>query len=83
MASNASLLAVSALAGARSAARLSLAALLGQAAFVLGGLAVARAPAAAYRSLAMAPLLAARNAQTYTRLVHRGREREWVRTERE
>jgi hypothetical protein len=43
----------------RATRRRALVALAGQAAFVLGGLAVVRAPAAVWRSLAFAPLLAA------------------------
>jgi hypothetical protein len=82
MASNAALAITSAAVGARRAAVLSTAALLGQAAFVLGGRAVARAPAAAYRSLVTAPLLALRNARLYARLARGRREREWVRTSR-
>jgi hypothetical protein len=40
------------------------------------------APAAVYRSLAMAPLLVARNARLYARLAGGWRPRGWVRTKR-
>jgi cellulose synthase/poly-beta-1,6-N-acetylglucosamine synthase-like glycosyltransferase len=83
MGMNASIGLVSLVAGTPRAVRLSLAALAGHAAFVVGGLAVARAPAAAYRALATAPMLAVRHAGLYARLVRGGREREWVRTARE
>src|SRR4051812_286760 len=79
---NAALATASAALGARRAAGLSAAALVGQAGFVLGGRAVARAPSAAYWSLATAPLLALRNARLYARLARGRGEREWVRTAR-
>ena len=63
--------------------RLSVAALAAQAGFVLGGLALVRAPAAVYRALATAPLLALRNAALYARLARGRGEREWVRTRRD
>ena len=56
--------------------------LAAQAVYVLGGLAVVGAPAAVYRSLAMAPLLVARNARLYARLAGGWRPRGWVRTKR-
>lgn len=62
--------------------RIAAAALAGQVAYVLGGLALVRAPAAVYRSLALAPLLAARNAHLYARLARGWRPRSWVRTAR-
>jgi hypothetical protein len=62
--------------------RLAIANLAALAAFVLGGLAIARAPAAAYRSLAYAPLLALEKATTYTRLLRHGPPRAWERTQR-
>jgi len=82
MAGNAALAGAAAAVGVRRAARISLAGLAGQAAFVLGGLVLVRAPAAAYRSLATAPLLAVRNARLFARLARGRRTREWVRTPR-
>jgi hypothetical protein len=55
---------------------------LGQIAFVLGGLALVRAPRSVYRALATAPVLAARNASLYSRLARGRRPSEWVRTPR-
>jgi len=83
MAADAALAAAACAVGTRQAARISVAGLVGQATFVLGGLALVHAPAAAYRALATAPLLAARNARLYSRLVRGRRTRGWVRTPRE
>lgn len=66
----------------RAARRAAAIGLLGQAAYVLGGLVLVRAPASAYRGLAMAPLLAARNAKLYVRLARGWRPRGWIRTRR-
>jgi 1,2-diacylglycerol 3-beta-glucosyltransferase len=54
-----------------------------QAAFVLGGLRVTRAPASAYRALAAAPVLAAQKLGIVGRLAVRGAPRTWERTARE
>jgi Glycosyl transferase family group 2 len=83
MALNAGTAAAAAALGARRAARLSLAALAAQITFVVGGLALVRAPAAVYRSLALAPVLALRNAGLYARLARGRGQREWVRTARD
>jgi hypothetical protein len=71
------------LAGCASRRRLGLANLAGQATFVLGGLAVMRAPAAVWRALAFAPGLAAFKLGLLARLWLGGGPTEWVRTERE
>jgi cellulose synthase/poly-beta-1,6-N-acetylglucosamine synthase-like glycosyltransferase len=54
----------------------------GQAVYVLGGLVLVRAPAGAYRGLALGPLLAVRNAGLYARLARGWRPGGWVRTPR-
>jgi cellulose synthase/poly-beta-1,6-N-acetylglucosamine synthase-like glycosyltransferase len=64
---------------ARRAAAFGLA---GQVVYVLGGLALVRAPAGAYRGLALGPLLAVRNAGLYARLARGWRPSGWVRTPR-
>jgi 1,2-diacylglycerol 3-beta-glucosyltransferase len=74
------LLAVRASASARA---LTVANLVGQSAFVVGGLALVRAPAAVWRALARAPALALWKLGLLVRLgIGRGPTR-WVRTERE
>jgi hypothetical protein len=82
LAANASIAVAALMLRAPAAARVATAALTGQVAFVLGGLALVRAPAPVYRSLAMAPLLAAQNARLYSRLARGRRPSEWVRTPR-
>jgi 1,2-diacylglycerol 3-beta-glucosyltransferase len=82
MAANSAIALASIAARAPGAARLAAAAVAGQAGFVIGCLALVGAPAAVYRSLATAPLLAARNAALYSKLVRGRRPREWVRTPR-
>ena len=57
--------------------------LAGQAGFVAGGLALARAPRAAWRALAFAPALASWKLVLLTRLWFGGAPRDWVRTDRE
>jgi 1,2-diacylglycerol 3-beta-glucosyltransferase len=54
-----------------------------QAAFVIGGLALVGAPARAYRSLLLAPRLAARKLRLYAELALGRVPSTWVRTERE
>jgi hypothetical protein len=86
-----SVLALGGLAGAAlgAAARrprllaLSLLTLGGQAAFVLGGLRLVRAPASVYRALLMAPVLIASKLALYARLASGRGPSGWVRTERE
>jgi glycosyltransferase involved in cell wall biosynthesis len=63
--------------------RLALANLGGQCAFVLGGLALMRAPAPVWRSLAFAPVLAAWKLGLLARLALGKGPTTWVRTERE
>jgi 1,2-diacylglycerol 3-beta-glucosyltransferase len=82
MAANAGLAVVGAATGSRVATRISAAALASQIAFVLGGLALVRAPAVVYRSIAMAPLLVVRNAGLYARLARGWRPGGWIRTPR-
>jgi 1,2-diacylglycerol 3-beta-glucosyltransferase len=82
MAANAGVAAAAIVLRAPGAARTAALGLAGQVAFVLGGLALVGAPKSAYRSLATAPLLAARNAGLYSRLLRGRGEREWVRTPR-
>jgi cellulose synthase/poly-beta-1,6-N-acetylglucosamine synthase-like glycosyltransferase len=65
------------------ARRLAVFGLAGQVVYVLGGLALVRAPAEAYRGLALGPLLAVRNAGLYARLARGWRPSGWVRTPRE
>ena len=62
---------------------LSLLTLGGQAAFVLGGLRLVRAPASVYRALLMAPVLIASKLALYARLASGRGPSGWVRTERE
>jgi hypothetical protein len=69
--------------GHRSAWRLAAAALAGQAAFALGGLVLVRAPARAYASLALAPLLAVRKAALMLRVASRRTPPKWVRAPRD
>lgn len=74
---------VAAARGSRAARRVATAALAGQAIFVVGGLLVARAPAAAYRALVAAPLLIAQKLLLVARIgTGRGPTR-FVRTHRE
>lgn len=61
---------------------LALVNLVGQVAFVLGGLRVAAAPPAAYRALAAAPALVAMKLSLFARMLLRGGPEKWVRTER-
>lgn len=82
MAANSTVLVAATAARAQRAAALSAAALTGQVAFVLGGLALVRAPASAYRALALAPALAFRNAGLYARIARGRGPRGWVRTPR-
>lgn len=69
--------------GNRRLLGLSMVTLLGQSAFVLGGLRLVRAPAAVYRALLSAPLLVASKLALYARLLSGRGPRDWVRTERE
>jgi cellulose synthase/poly-beta-1,6-N-acetylglucosamine synthase-like glycosyltransferase len=69
--------------GPRRRALLSAASLLGQAAFVLGGLRLVRAPSSVYRALATAPALIASKSLLYVRLLRGRGPRTWVRTERD
>jgi hypothetical protein len=72
-----------ALRGSRGTRRAGLANLAGQAGFVAGGLALARAPAAVWRSLAFAPVLALWKLTLLGRLWFAGGPTGWVRTTRE
>jgi 1,2-diacylglycerol 3-beta-glucosyltransferase len=83
LAGNGALLAAATAVRARRAGALAAGALGGQVGFVLGGLVLVRAPASAYRALALAPLLVARNASLYSRLLRGKRPAGWVRTPRE
>lgn len=67
----------------RRGAALAAATAAGQAAFVLGGLRLAGAPAGVYRSLAAAPAVVARKLVLLARISSGGGPGEWVRTERE
>jgi len=67
----------------RRGAALAAATAAGQAAFVLGGLRLAGAPAGVYRSLAGAPAVVARKLVLLARISAGGGPDEWVRTERE
>jgi 1,2-diacylglycerol 3-beta-glucosyltransferase len=69
--------------GRRQLLALSLLTLGGQAAFVLGGLRLVRAPASVYRALLMAPILIASKLALYARMLSGRGPRGWVRTERE
>jgi 1,2-diacylglycerol 3-beta-glucosyltransferase len=82
LAANAATAAAAAATGARAARRVALLGLGAQAAYVLGGLALVRAPAPVWRALSLAPVLAARNAGLYARLVRGRRPAGWVRTAR-
>jgi hypothetical protein len=82
LAANAAMAALSLAAGARGARHVALFGLGGQVAYVLGGLALVRAPAVVYRALVLAPLLAAHNARLYARLARGWRPSGWIRTRR-
>jgi hypothetical protein len=69
--------------GRRRLLALSAATLAGQAAFVLVGLRLARAPAGVYRALPRAPWLIVAKLGIYARLLSGRGPRAWVRTERE
>ena len=75
--------AVLALGGTRAVRRAGLANLALQGAFVTGGLALARAPAAVWRALAVAPALAVWKLLLLSRLWLGTAPRQWVRTARE
>jgi 1,2-diacylglycerol 3-beta-glucosyltransferase len=66
----------------RASVRLGLASATGQALYVIGGLALARAPAAVYRALAFAPGLVAWKLLLFLRVLAGRTPRRWVRTER-
>jgi len=68
----------------RSRVALSVAAanLVGQTSFVLGGLALVNAPRAAYRALALAPVLTVRKVGLYARLIAGRGPKRWVRSDR-
>jgi hypothetical protein len=72
-----------ALGGPRAARWTSAANLAGQAGFVAGGLALAHAPAAAWRALALAPALAVWKLALLSRLWLQGPPSDWVRTGRD
>jgi cellulose synthase/poly-beta-1,6-N-acetylglucosamine synthase-like glycosyltransferase len=55
---------------------------VGQAAYVLGGLAVVRAPASAYRAMLAAPALAAWKLLLHARVLSGRGPRQWIRTSR-
>ncbi len=63
--------------------RLAALQLLGQAGYVLGGLALVRAPAGVYRALALAPVLMAWKIGLYLKILAGRGPRGWVRTDRE
>jgi 1,2-diacylglycerol 3-beta-glucosyltransferase len=69
--------------GPRRLALRSLASLVGQAVFVLGGLRLVRAPATVYRALLIAPALIASKSLLYVRLLRGRGPQDWVRTERD
>ena len=71
------------LAAPRRVRPLALAGLASQAVFVVGGLAVARAPAPVWRALALAPALAVWKLALLSRLWRGRGPAHWVRTERE
>lgn len=75
--------AVALLGRSRPALRRSLAIGVAQATFVLGGLAVVRAPAAVWRALPRAPRLIARKLWLLAGLARHGGPRSWERTPRE
>lgn len=66
----------------RVAVRLASINILGQLVYIVGGLAVARAPASAYRALLSGPLLAVWKLGLYVRLLSGRGPRDWVKTER-
>lgn len=68
--------------GIRPAARLAAAALAGQLSFVLGGLALVRAPARVYAALLLAPRLVARKLALMTRVITGRASSAWIRTPR-
>jgi 1,2-diacylglycerol 3-beta-glucosyltransferase len=72
-----------ALRGSSRARRAGLANLAMQAAFVTGGLALARAPATVWRALAFAPAMAVWKLVLLSRLLRGATPRQWVRTPRE
>jgi hypothetical protein len=72
-----------ALGGSRAARWAGAANLAGQAGFVVGGLALAHAPPAAWRALALAPALAAWKLALLSRLWLHGPPSDWVRTGRD
>ncbi len=76
-------LGLAALGRTRAGLVLAAAGLLAQAAYVLGGLVVVRAPVSVYRALALAPVLIARKVALYARLLTRGGPTAFVRTARE
>jgi Glycosyltransferase like family 2 len=67
----------------RGATALASAALGAQAAYVTGGLRLARAPAAVWRSLALTPRLAVRKTAIYARSIAGRGPRSWTRTQRD
>lgn len=69
--------------GSKVAARTATVGLAGQVLFVVGGLAVANAPAPVWRALAAAPVLIARKLGIAGKILGGGGEREWVKTRRE
>jgi 1,2-diacylglycerol 3-beta-glucosyltransferase len=72
-----------ALRGSRATRWAGVANVTGQTGFVLGGLALARAPLAIWRALALAPALAAWKLVLLSRLVFGGAPSDWVRTARD
>jgi 1,2-diacylglycerol 3-beta-glucosyltransferase len=69
--------------GQRHLALISATALGAQAAFVLGGLRLVRAPGVVYRALALAPLLIVKKSLLYLRLARGRGPDSWIRTERD
>ncbi len=69
--------------GARSATRLALVSLIGQFAFVFGGLSLVGAPSVAYRALLQAPALAGHKVWLVIVMLAGRGPREFGRTERE
>jgi 1,2-diacylglycerol 3-beta-glucosyltransferase len=76
-------IALATLAGSRRLFALSLLTLLGQFAFVLGGLRLVRAPTHVYRALAVAPVLIVSKSLLYARLLRGRGPTSWVRAGRE
>lgn len=66
------------LVGARTGRRLALLSLVGQAVYVVGGLLLMRAPASAFRALALAPALVLRKLPIYVAAAVGRGEAEWV-----